>query len=109
MNPVIWGRGTWVFLFIFIYRFRNGKDIEDFKYLLNIFLGSLPCEECKTNCMESMNKNKIYDTDDFLVIFHFFLELYNKFHKQNPIDRTRFENYAELETNKKYLFDQMLK
>lgn len=104
MNPEFFGRGSWLYIFICFYIY---EDVEEIKYILEIIINSLPCSDCRNHTFEHMKKNKIFESTVLLYIFHFFVELYNKFHTKK-IDRTKFDDELNFKLNKKYLFDTII-
>lgn len=89
---------------------RNNADhyiTEELKKKINYIINGLPCEECKTHAKEHISKNNIYESDSFLYIFHFFIELRNRFYP-NEIDRSLFETKDDLIKNEDYFFYRII-
>lgn len=137
MDPKIFGRGTWFFIFVLIYHFIHlthrefdkyfknkeinthvkpdhiyiknieNKYLELLKHKLSIIISSLPCNECKQHSNDSMIENNIYNSDSIYVILHFFIELRNKFYR-NKIDRLALKNVINIITNEKIILRQIL-
>lgn len=78
-------------------------NTEHLKNKLSKIINSLPCEECKTHATEHIHINHVYNSDSFFYIFHFFLELRNRFYK-NTIDRNLFETYDDFTKNEGFFF-----
>lgn len=130
MDPKIFGRGTWFFIFSLIYHFIHliyneldtyfkSKEIKSYiksddyyikkiekKYLellkkkISIIIASLPCNECKQHSNNAIIENNIYNADSIYIILHFFIELRNKFYV-NKIDRLSLKNVINIIKNEK--------
>lgn len=152
MDPKLFGRGTWIFLFVLIYffgvdiilieEFENNKNdlkilinsinsinitennnlenrqlflsnlkysiMQVMKHRLRIMLKALPCNKCINHTFINIKNNNVFDSDNFLYIFHFFIELRNNFYI-NKIDRSLFNTNNDFINNKKKLFHSLLK
>lgn len=137
MNPKIFGRGTWFFIFVMIYHFIHlmyqeidkyfldkdkdtltlsdddyiknieNKYLEKLKHKLSLIISSLPCNECKMHTNKAMITNNIYNTDSIYTILHFFIELRNQFYT-NKIDRLSLKNVINIISNEKNFLRQIL-
>lgn len=161
MQPTLFGRGTWYFIFKILYYFyrqekknielvlliknTSGFDenlnrlryvyfnnnifftyesiqkgntdnlialikynnIEQLKKKLNHIIQGLPCEECKQHSLALMKANNIFNSQCFFYIFHFFIELRNKFYS-NIIDRSLFNTDFDIIKNEKILFSKII-
>jgi hypothetical protein len=99
MNPKIWGRGGWCYLFTIIYYYINILNncnsqiyyikFEELKFLIYIYVSNLPCKLCVEHSIQNINKNNIMSTNDPNIVLHMFIQLYNEFHPNNKIDRNK--------------------
>lgn len=102
MDPKLWGAGAWLIIFELIYLFINKVnndqsiymyEIEKLKKTLYIICSTLPCPTCSEHARKNINDNSIMSQTNINIILHFFIELYNKFHSYNTIDRKKINNY----------------
>jgi hypothetical protein len=137
MDPKVFGRGTWFFIFVLIYHFIHltYKEIDNFfkskevkkysepdeyyikiienKYLellkkkISIIISSLPCNECKQHSNHAIIENNIYNATSIYVILHFFIELRNNFYN-NKIDRLSLKNVINIIENEKKVLREIL-
>lgn len=137
MDPKIFGRGTWFFIFVMIYHFIHltyqdidqyfinkdkrkfiytdkyyiskieNKYLEKLKHKLSILISALPCNECKLHTNEAMIENNIYNADSIYIILHFFIELRNQFYT-NKIDRMSLKNVINIISKEKIFLRQIL-
>ncbi|QKE44557.1 putative FAD-linked sulfhydryl oxidase [Yalta virus] len=161
MEPKLFGRGTWYFIFKILFYFykqerkqidiilyirsketydsnldnlrriffkdndlltyekiqKENKDdlinivkrtnVEQLKKKIHYIIHSLPCEECKQHSLRHIGVNHIFESISFFYIFHFFLELRNRFYP-NVIQRTMFNNGKDLLRNEKMLLQKLL-
>jgi hypothetical protein len=82
-------------------------NVESLKKRLNIIINSLPCEECRQHALKHMQVNNIFNSDCFFYIFHFFLELRNKFY-DNKIDRRLFNTKQDFNKNETLFFSKII-
>lgn len=132
MNPKLFGRGSWYFLFFVFYEYfeKEQKEIcslknnivskknidenfeeririnnlESLKKKINIMIEGLPCDECRMHTKIFLNKNNIYNSTSMYYIFHFFIELRNSFY-ENKIQRSMFDNPKDCIKNKELFFN----
>lgn len=138
MDPKIFGRGTWFFIFVMIYHFIHliyqdidqyfidqdkrkiihtdknyiknieNKYLEILKQKLSLLISALPCNECKHHTNDAMIENNIYNADSIYTILHFFIELRNQFYPNNKIDRKTLKNVINIISNEKIFLRQIL-
>lgn len=82
-------------------------NVEQLKKKLSYVINALPCEECKQHSLHHMNANRIFESSSFFYIFHFFLELRNRFY-ENEIKRTLFNTRDDLLKNESFLFSKLM-
>lgn len=83
-------------------------NLELLKKRLMQIINGLPCANCRKHSLKAMEDNSIMSSSSFLYIFHFFIELRNKFYKKK-IDRTMFDTTVDLEKNHGYLLYTLVK
>lgn len=82
-------------------------NVESLKSKLNLIINGLPCEECKQHALKHMSINNVFNSNCFFYIFHFFLELRNKFY-ENKIDRALFETEEDFIKNETLFFSKII-
>lgn len=83
------------------------NNIESLKKKLNLIINGLPCDECRQHALKHMHVNNIFNSDSFFYIFHFFLELRNRFY-ENRIDRALFETEEDFIKNETLFFSKII-
>lgn len=91
-----------------LYIIINNSIMEILKNKILLIINSLPCLQCKDHSILLLNKNNILNTNSFLYMFHFFIELRNSFYP-NKIDRALFNNMSDISQNKDYLLFNIIK
>lgn len=82
-------------------------NVESLKSKLNLIINGLPCEECKQHALKHMSINNVFNSNCFFYIFHFFLELRNRFY-ENKIDRALFETEEDFIKNETLFFSKII-
>lgn len=82
-------------------------NVESLKKRLNLIINGLPCEECKEHALKHMQINNVFNSNCFFYIFHFFLELRNRFY-ENEIDRGLFETEQDFIKNETLFFSKII-
>lgn len=100
MDPKKWGAGGWLIIFLRTYAFINimnktnyEYELEKLKKTIYMICSTLPCPTCRDHAIKNINDNSIMSQNDINVILHFFIELYNKFHYYNIIDKQKINTY----------------
>ena len=108
MKPKYWGNGSWLLIFIIIFKLE--KDIETLKYFLYLICSSLPCEECVGHIMENFDKFNVLNFTTSKDLLLFFVKLRNEFQrvKKNynciiPIEKLTFNDNNEITKQSKAL------
>lgn len=89
--------------------FLKEKIFDLVEKKITTLLYSLPCSTCIEHSIKNLekNKNNVFESRDFLNVFHFFLELRNSFY-ENQIDRKLFDSYQDVIENKIFLFKKII-
>ncbi|BCT22624.1 sulfhydryl oxidase [Carp edema virus] len=82
MDPVYWGYGTWLLIFMFIDTYKD--DVEKLKKILWIICNNLPCQDCVQHIRTSILSNNILSETDYSRIRVFFIMVYNLFQEKHP-------------------------
>lgn len=104
MNPKIFGRGTWYYLFFILT--LNFKDIDFLKRIVSEILFALPCTECSKHSIEHILKSSFLEKTTQIELFVIISDLRNKFYP--PLDPSLYSNQSDIIKNRDTILGTIL-
>lgn len=87
MNPKLWGRGMWVFIFAIICKHqREPQMLEQVKKMVYTIGTNLPCKTCRDHYAKHVEESDIMNCLSFDEYLRFHVNLYNQHHLEKPIN-----------------------